>query len=446
MRLIVRGILWFGIYITIILFPLVAGAVFFDPQPGIGPLLYLAVSCGYIALALMATELLLVSRFQGVAAAFGLDVLLQFHREAGIASMAFAIAHPVLLVADRTYTYSMISPSLDTPLPVLMGPIALTFAVLVVGLSVFRRMLRINYELWQFTHGLFSIALMGFAAAHVLTVGRFAALPIMRVLWILYLAAFVSIFVRYRIVRPIALTRKPWEVVENRVELGQSNTIVLKPVGHSGFTFSPGQFGWVGFGKSPLTSPLHPISFSSNGDDPQAEGTVSFTIKHLGDWSRDVVPSVQPGARAWIDGPHGVFSIDREEGAGYVFIGGGVGITPLFSMVQALHTRGDVRPVYLFYGANETSDLTFGEELLAISEQMPNFTYVPVILRPDQDWEGETGFISAEILAKHLPPLLFRRMQYFICGPTPLMDAMERILPEVGVPADRIHTERFDMV
>ncbi len=446
MRLIIRGVFWFGLYLTIILFPLVMGVIFFQSQQTANTLINLSIATGYIALALMATELALVSRFGGVAGAFGLDSLLQFHRQIGIAAMAFALAHPLLLIADRAYSITLLRPTLTAPWPVTAGLVAFLLAVLVVGLSVYRRQLRFSYGAWHTTHGLFSIALIGFAAAHVLGIGRFAALPVMRALWIVYLAFFVGMFLRYRLFRPLSLMSRPWTVTENRVEHGQSNTLVLCPVGHEGFRFEPGQFAWIGFGRSPFSTDQHPISFSSNGDIPYKDGAIAFTIKQLGDWSTEVVPTIEPGTTAWVDGPLGVFSIDREEGAGYVFIGGGVGITPLYSMLQSLETRGDVRPIFMFHAANSFDDLTFRDELKAMAERMPSLTLVTVLLHADESWDGERGFVTAELLARHLPPSLYRRFQYFICGPGPLMDAMEKVLPEIGVPSDRIHTERFDMV
>lgn len=446
MRLIIRGVFWFGLYLALILLPLIVGAILVDPAQAVSPFVYAAIACGYIALALMATELALVSRFGRVAAAFGLDSLLQFHRQIGIASVGFAAAHPLLLLIEGAYPVGILVPSATAPWPVTAGICALGMALLVVGLSVYRRHLRISYEVWHVTHGMLSIALIGFAASHLFGLGRLAEHPIVRVIWIIYLATFVWMFVRYRLLRPLGQWRRPWVVVENREEHGQSNTLVLRPVGHEGFTFEPGQFGWIGFGRTPFAPTQHPISFSSNGDIPSHDGTVAFTIKRLGDWSREIVPAVKPGTRAWIDGPHGVFTIDREEGAGFVFIGGGVGITPLYAMLQALDTRGDVRPVFLFHAANDYDDLTFREELAVIAERMPNLTLVDVLLRASEGWEGERGFVTADILMRHLPPRLFRRFQYFICGPTPLMDSMEQVLPEIGVPADRIHTERFDMV
>ena len=64
---------------------------------------------------------------------------------------------------------------------------------------------------------------------------------------------------------------------------------------------------------------------------------------------------------------------------------------------------------------------------------------------PPQDWQGETGYITAEIMEKYLPAQ-YRRFKFLICGPKPLMDAMEEALPELGVPPQSVLTERFDMV
>jgi len=446
LRLIARGVFWFGLYVLLIVFPLVVGAIFIDPADSPYFLVNLAAALGYIGLALMAAELALVSRFKGAAGAFGLDSLLQFHRQIGIYALLFVAAHPVLLVVTALYSARILVPAAETPWPVWVGALALLAALGVVGLSVFRQRLRTPYEIWQITHGALSIALITLATLHIYSVGRFSEHPSMRVLWALYYVAFVGMFLRYRILRPLQLRKRPWVVVENRRELGMARTMSLRPVGHPGFTFEPGQFGWIGFGRSPFSMSQHPISFSSNGDVPEADGLVAFTIKDLGDWSGEVVPNVEPGTRAWIDGPYGVFTIDREEGAGFVLIGGGVGITPLYSMVQALATRGDVRPVFLFHGANDSGDLTFRDEIAALAQSMDNLTVVTVLVSADDAWEGERGFITAQTLRQYLPERLYRRFQYFICGPAPLMDAMEEALPEIGVPADRIHTERFDMV
>ena len=89
--------------------------------------------------------------------------------------------------------------------------------------------------------------------------------------------------------------------------------------------------------------------------------------------------------------------------------------------------------------------MTYREELAALAERMDNLQVIPVFNEPEDGWEGETGFISEEILKKYLPKQ-HKRFKYLICGPKPLMDAMEEALPNLGVPRTRVLSERFDMV
>ncbi len=444
MKIVVRGAVWFGLYIFLILFPLMVGAVFREPGGSPSILIDLAAALGYIGLALMAFELALVSRVNGASSAFGLDALLQFHREIGIFAFLLVLAHPVVLLLSGLYPLIFVLPLPTVPWPIWLGTLALGATALLILLSVWRKRLKIRYEVWQLTHGLLAILLLVLASVHILAVGRYAHLPAVRLVWFIYFLIFVGVVVRYRIVKPLRLWGKPWEVVENKAELGNAHTLRLRPVDHGGFTFEPGQFGWINAGRTPFNLEQHPISFSSNGDVPNGDGEIAFTIKSLGDWSGQVVPAIKPGARVFVDGPYGVFSMDREQGPGYVLIGGGVGITPLHAMLLAMAEREDVRPVLLFYGATSLDDLTFRAEMEGFVQRM-NLQVVIVLSKPPEGWTGETGYITADVLRRYLPRQ-HKRFQYFICGPTPLMDAMEKALPELGVPADKIHTERFDMV
>jgi ferredoxin-NADP reductase len=70
---------------------------------------------------------------------------------------------------------------------------------------------------------------------------------------------------------------------------------------------------------------------------------------------------------------------------------------------------------------------------------------VHVLEQAPANWAGEAGYMTAELLSRHLPGG-YRRFQFFICGPDQMMDAAEGALIQLGVPAERVHTERFDMV
>ena len=99
-------------------------------------------------------------------------------------------------------------------------------------------------------------------------------------------------------------------------------TMEIEPVGHPGFAFALGQFGWIIVDRSPFTRLSHPFSFSLNGR-PHGR-RVALTIRALGDFSARIA-TFPVGAKVYVDRPHGVFTMDRQQAQGYVFIGGGWG-------------------------------------------------------------------------------------------------------------------------
>ena len=443
MNLIVKGAVWLGLYLVLILFPLLVAAVF----PGAGasrPLsLQFGVACGFVSLAIMVFEFALISRVKAASGAFGQDALLQFHRGMGLLALAMIVLHPVLIFANG-YPLAWANPlSAATPWSIRWGILSCAVVILLCGLSVFRKRLRIAYEWWQVTHMHLALIIIFAAMAHIFMVGNFTASHAMHILWTLYAVIFLGLVFNFKVLKPLLMLRHPWEVVRNIPNPGDSHTLVLRPVDHRGLTFQPGQFAWILTGRSPFHFDQHPISFSSCAHDEPGQ-QVAFTVKSLGDWSSNVVPALAPGQRLWLDGPYGVFSPDREQGPGYVLIGGGVGITPLHSMCLTLAEREDIRPVLLFYCNRDAESLTFRRHFHELEARM-NIKVIYVLERPPVDWDGESGFITSEILRRYLPKQ-YRRFQYFVCGPTPMMDAVENILPPLGVAPELIHTERFDMV
>jgi len=170
---------------------------------------------------------------------------------------------------------------------------------------------------------------------------------------------------------------------------------------------------------------------------------VQLSIRAVGDFTESVA-KLRPGIRAYLDGPHGVFTPDRNEGPGFVLIAGGVGIAPLISMLRTFADRRDQRPCHLFYASRTLEDTTFLEELRELQRRL-DLTLVLVLEDPPQDWKGERGRIEKSLLRRRLPGR-YPRMQFFICGPVPMLDTVESDLADIGVPAAHIHTERFVFV
>ncbi len=445
MVLIVRGILWYGLYLFLILLPLATAAVSDPARNSQSMIVEIAVGSGFVGFALMSMEFALISRIQPAAQPFGEDSLQLFHNLMGIVALGFVLAHPILLLLSGYPASCWLNPfSSCANLATRTAFLSVLVLLLLIGSSLWRKQLKIKYEVWNALHGLFSLFVIFAALFHMFIMGRYTSTPVMKIVWLLYGVLVLGLILWFKIVKPIYYWNYKWEVVENRNELGDSHTLFMKPIDHKGFDFQPGQFTWIKTGRTPFGIGQHPISISSKADI-EPGGTVSVTIKNLGDWSGEEVPAIKAGDEVWLDGPYGVFSMDREQAMGYVFVGGGVGITPLYSMIQTMEGRDDVRPVLLFYGANTPDDFIFREELRELVGRMPNLQVIPVMSDPPQDWQGETGYITAEIMEKYLPAQ-YRRFKYLICGPKPLMDAMEEALPALGVPPQSVLTERFDMV
>lgn len=443
MRTNVQGSIWFSFYRFLVILPLIIAIVFRGNSGGRGFVFSLAIACGFVGLAIVAFEFVLVARLKTVAGAFGQDALQQFHKQIAYASLLFLVAHPALLLASG-YPVQMLNPiDRATPWMWRSGVLALYLLFVLIAVSVWRKRLRLPYEWWQLSHQLLAPTVLLLALIHIFMVAGFTRAPAMRALWVLYGAGVLGVTLYHRVVRPLQSWRRPWEVVHNVVEHGHSHTLVLRPLRHAGLTFEPGQFAWLNLGRTPFHREEHPVSFSSSAEN-QADTQVAFTIKALGDWSGSVVPKIAAGTKLWLDGPYGVFTPDREQGPGFVLLGGGVGITPLYSMCLTLADREDVRPIVLFYGSRDFEDLTFHEELDRLALRM-NLKIVYVLEQPFDGWLGETGLIDEALLRRHLPNQ-YRRFQYFVCGPLPMMDAMESILPELEIAPEQIHTERFDIV
>lgn len=439
MRVAVRGAVWFGLYVTIAVFPLVFAAIgVMEERRGFSR--EFAVALGFVGLSMIGLQLLLVARIKAVAAPFGEDALVAFHRYMGYAGTAFVLAHPVLLIVlvDPSYIVRVIP--WTAPWAGRFGTLAILCLIIVIVTSVWRVRLRISYEVWQAIHLVASTVALIAALVHVELINYYVDRPWKRGLWILMTAAVLAVFLWVRVIRPALRMRHPWIVTSVVEERGGISAITFRPVDHAGFTFAPGQFGWLSVHRSPFSLTQHPFSFSSNGDDPSA---LQMGIKGLGDFTRTVA-HIQPGTRAYIDGPHGVFSPDRNQGPGFVFIAGGVGISPIMSMLRTLAARGDRRPCHLFYGVKHIDDAAFREEIDDLTARL-DLTVCYVVAEPEPDWTGHRGYIGPETLRSVLP-VNRQSLQYFICGPGALQDAMEKGLGDLAVPAAHIHTEHFNFV
>jgi predicted ferric reductase len=434
------GIHWILLYATVVVAPLFIMLI--GPRPEGRPLLRdLSVAIAFCSMSLMGLQFVLTARIPSIKRPFGSDVVYFFHHQVSVVAVVLVVLHLVLLGIDNGSTWGLLA-FWSSPLRARFAVAGLASLFTLIGLSLFRRQLRIEYITWRITHGLLAMGAAAFAMTHMQLVGIYLASPWKRALWSAYAACWIGTLAYARVVRPIVMKLRPYEIARIDQERGDAWTITLRPIGHAGARFAPGQFAWLTVARSPFADLEHPFSYASSAEHPESP---SFTIKAVGDFTSRIA-RFAAGTRVYLDGPFGAFSPDRHpEVERFVFIAGGIGITPFMSMLRTMRDRSDARSCTLIYAARSLDAMTFLEELRALDGALNlEIHLVPSVA--DDTWRGFRGRVSLDVLRQAIPEgCQDSGCEVYLCGPIPMMDAVEASLVHLGVSMGRIHSERFNL-
>jgi predicted ferric reductase len=435
---IVVAIAWIVALLLFTTLPLLVLLIQPSPPEG-GFWMSFSAALGFIGSTLVVLQFVLTARLKPIEASYGIDVMLQFHRYTSLIAFGMVLVHPLILFLVQPETIELLNfPT--APLRAKMAILGtLAFIVLVVT-TIWRKPLKIPYEPWRFSHSILSMSVLGLGLGHSFLVGNHLGHFWAAVFWSSIALVALWLFLYIRLIKPWLMTKKPYLVAEIRQERGNVWTLVLRPMGHEGFKFQPGQFAWVTLNLKPFSLQAHPFSLSSNGEQSEQ---VEFGIKALGDFTSRI-KDCQPGTKAYLDGPYGVFTTDRyEDSAGFVLIAGGIGITPMMSILLTEAERGDARPYLLIYSSKTWEDITYREKLEALKTRL-DLTIVYVLREPFDGWEGERGYVDRDLLDRYLPKRRGTR-HYFICAAPQMMHQVEQSLHELDVPVVNVHQEHFDL-
>jgi predicted ferric reductase len=431
-----QTLFWIAAFLLLAMLP-TAVALSGHLPPGRGFWVEFGALLGFLGLGILNLQCVMTGRFRWFATGFGLDNMLQFHKQTGLFALILILAHPgILLLADRVFV-EYFDPRVNLPRTLALGFVTLA-ALLLVASSLWRLTFRLSYEQWRLAHGLLSFAILMLGLGHILMVDHYSAPFWRKTAFVAMTGAALYLIIHSRLIRPWAMRRTPYRIAEVRPERNESWTLVVEPVEHPGFTWRSGQFVWLTLGDSPFSLQQHPFSIASS----PLQKRVELTIKELGDFTASV-KKARPGARAWLEGPYGAFTHNPRSTKGAVFIAGGVGITPIMSHLRTARERGGLVPYLLIYGNKDWESILFREEIEAMTERIR--LKVVHVLEDPEGWQGETGFIDPEVLDRHLPEDL-DSYEYFICGPEAMIDLTEPVLRARGIRPQAIHSERFDMV
>jgi predicted ferric reductase len=401
---------------------------------------------GLVAANLLLLQVLLMARIPLFERGFGRDGMTRMHRLVGFWSFWLMLAHIVLITigyAAESGTDLLVQAwqfVWDYP-GMLLATAGTVLLIMVVVTSMRRARRRIRYESWHLLH-LYAYLGIGFSIPHMLWTGAdfLNSAPATIYWWTLWALAAAAALV-YRVLVPVGRSLRHSVRVAS-VEPDGDRGVLVRMHGRalSRLRAESGQFFVWRFLDGPGWMRGHPFSLTAAPDGNE----LAISARVLGDGTRRLT-ALRPGTRVLFEGPFGRMTGGERQGGKLLMIGAGAGVTPLVSLLESEpYADGEATLI--------VRDTAPGDALrsAAITElvQTRGLRYARL------DGTRSTGASawlpashaqwSGDELIRYLAPDL-EDYDAYVCGPEPWMHSLTRDLRSAGLPADRIHTERFSV-
>jgi ferredoxin-NADP reductase len=257
----------------------------------------------------------------------------------------------------------------------------------------------------------------------------FMSQPLFVTYWYaLYIATFLLV-VTFRFARPLYLSLRHSLVVDRvEVEARGIYSIYLKGRDLDKLKYQGGQYAIWYFLAPQLWWQGHPFSFSSH----PSTGQPRITVKNSGDYTA-ILDKVAPGTPIIMDGAYGIFTAEQSKADKILLVAGGIGMTPLLSMLPDLLER--TKDITFLYAVRSEADIAHRDELETMGIRLI------IVASDDPNFSGERGVVDAPRLNALVPDAAER--EAYLCGPPAMMMAVENALIAVDVHPHYIHTEEF---
>jgi ferredoxin-NADP reductase len=180
----------------------------------------------------------------------------------------------------------------------------------------------------------------------------------------------------------------------------------------------------------------------SLANSPNDTGLVMIALRMRETGFKTALKAAALGTKFKVSRPRGSFTLHKDFGRPAVFLAGGIGITPVHSILDWATQERLPHRLYLLYSNRKTEDAAFLEELQALAVRNPCFTLIPTITRlTNPAWHYEKGQIDREMLSRRLAGL--NKPVFYIAGPSGMVTAMTDLLRSSGVSDDDMRTEEF---
>lgn len=390
---------------------------------------------GLLGAYLVLVELLLLARIPLLERIYGFERLAVAHRVNGRVAISLLLAHAALIIAGYTIGDGISLPAqlerLITGYPGVITAIAglaLLVMVAVTSAAAVRR--RLRYETWHFVH-LYAYLGVALAFSHQLATGTdFLARPAARTYWTALYLLTLGALVAFRLALPLARSLLVQRLRVERV-IEEAPGVVSLEIGGERLhrlRAQAGQFFMWRFLTRDRWWEAHPFSLSAAPDGRR----LRITVKGLGDYTA-ALRAIPPGTRVIAEGPFGSFTAAARRRPRVALIAGGVGITPIRALLEAM--PGGPEDITVVYRALHDDDVILRAEL----DELAGRRGVEVhYVLGDHD-TGEP--LSPERLRALMPDIASRDV--YVCGPPAMVEATRATLGRSGVSRRHIVTERF---
>jgi predicted ferric reductase len=368
---------------------------------------------------------------------FSLPLLMRQHRRHAWIIVSAVLVHPLCILLPEG--------KLTVPLEMRYWPEWIGVGLLVAVLAQFasswwRKRSLLAFHIWLPVHRTVSFLIAVLLIIHVRYVSETfsnTGPPRLGLLTMAAVTVLIWLWVRTGWLRA---SRYPYRVATVAPAGADCTRVELTPLGKNRIAYLPGQFVFVAFRSAQVSREPHAFTLSSTPSRPE---TLQLTIRACGDWT-GTLARLTIGDQAVIRGPFGrfshLFTPPRRE---LILIAGGIGITPMLSMLRFMSDRGDDRTITLVWSNRHRDDMVYADELDDLECKLTGLRRVPIFMRTAGSVEhpGRLNRVSLDRILGQCGP----NAAIFLCGPPLMMRQVKSALIGLGFSSRFIFTEAFDL-
>ena len=230
-------------------------------------------------------------------------------------------------------------------------------------------------------------------------------------------------------------------LVKETREVAEGTLFVVFDLQGEEVDFRPGQYFWVELPNRGHEDDKGLRRHISVATSPTERGVLGLCTRLRDTAFKQTLAELQVGDEVDVEQPKGDWALPEDTSPAYVFIAGGIGITVFRSMLRYIRDTGEPYRVTLVYSNRDRASTPFLDELQELEQTLPHCKLV-LTMTQDDGWEGESRYISAELLSDELEGEL-ADYTYLVAGPPAMVEGVTGQLSAAGVSEEQVLPDRF---